>query len=274
MSGEAIAWAVREQTPSLGCKLLLLLLAYHANDEHTGSPSLGVLQRDAGMTDRGVQKCLAQLAEAGLVTIQRRACPDRRTATNMFRLVIRPGHSPAAVPATPNAIRPPSNAVLHPPNSVPPAGPNVVRPQPELNSSWPSPAPSHATPRGNGPSARGGTRRRRQQHDDPAFAAFWAAYPRPVAKDDARRAWSKAVAGGAAKEEIMAGLATYRFDLRENGRFIPYPATWLNGGRWKDGPAPSTGGLADRFLARYRSGDGSAGGGPVIDGQTALEFPP
>lgn len=66
------------------------------------------------------------------------------------------------------------------------------------------------------------------------FDAFWAAYPRKVGKDDARKKFAQATKAGATPDEIMAGLKRTTFDTREGGRFIPYPATWLNQGRWKD----------------------------------------
>lgn len=71
------------------------------------------------------------------------------------------------------------------------------------------------------------------------FDDFWREYPRKVGKGAARRAWPKAVAacdGDAGF--IVAAVKTQRqlgrFDLREEGRFVPHPATWLNAERWSD----------------------------------------
>lgn len=66
------------------------------------------------------------------------------------------------------------------------------------------------------------------------FDEFWAAYPRKVGKDDARKRYAQVTRRGAKPEEILAGLKRTRFDTREGGRFIPHPATWLNQGRWQD----------------------------------------
>ena len=70
---------------------------------------------------------------------------------------------------------------------------------------------------------------------DPAFQAFWAAYPRRDDKGHAWTAWRKALKK-ADSATIMVGLAAATFDSRR--RFIPLPATWLNGERWAD-EAPS-----------------------------------
>lgn len=78
---------------------------------------------------------------------------------------------------------------------------------------------------------------------DPDFARFWHLYPRKVGKGAARKAWAAAVRRadeGAAS--IIAGITVQtsldRFDTREDGRFIPHPATWLNADRWLDGMEP------------------------------------
>ena len=76
------------------------------------------------------------------------------------------------------------------------------------------------------------------------FAKFWKAYPRKVGKIAAQRAFDKAIhtektnaAAEALLEKMCRVLAKQSESLdwkREDGRFIPYPATWLNAGRWED----------------------------------------
>ena len=72
-----------------------------------------------------------------------------------------------------------------------------------------------------------------------AFEAFWLPYPRKVGKEAAFKAWTGAkkhtdpvvIASGAAK---FATLVRKRGTLNDK---IPYPATWLNAGRWMDDEA-------------------------------------
>lgn len=67
------------------------------------------------------------------------------------------------------------------------------------------------------------------------FDQFWAAYPKKTGKEAARKAWSKTK--GTALDAILTALeAQKRSDQwhRDNGRYIPNPATWLNQGRWQD----------------------------------------
>ena len=45
-------------------------------------------------------------------------------------------------------------------------------------------------------------------------------------------------------EKIMQAVATAKVSeqwLREGGRFIPNPSTWINQGRWDDEPLPPAG---------------------------------
>ncbi|WP_455112792.1 helix-turn-helix domain-containing protein [Rothia mucilaginosa] len=69
------------------------------------------------------------------------------------------------------------------------------------------------------------------------FLDFYAAYPRHVGKEAARRAFEKAVKAGTAPADIVEGARRYAAATAAAGtetRFIAHPATWLNAGRWND----------------------------------------
>lgn len=74
------------------------------------------------------------------------------------------------------------------------------------------------------------------------FDAFWEAYPRKVGKDAAWRSWQKRRPDEGLATAMLAALEWQRESenwRKEQGQFIPHPATWLNQGRWQDEPAPS-----------------------------------
>lgn len=76
------------------------------------------------------------------------------------------------------------------------------------------------------------------------FAEFWTAYPKKVGKKAAQKAWEKAKPDAELSEKIMQAVATAKTSeqwLREGGRFIPNPSTWINQGRWDDEPLPPAG---------------------------------
>jgi hypothetical protein len=68
------------------------------------------------------------------------------------------------------------------------------------------------------------------------FADFWALYPRKTDRDDAEKAWAKAVTRKP-PADIIAAIARTAEHWRNEGyekRFIPHGATWLNKNRWND----------------------------------------
>ena len=68
------------------------------------------------------------------------------------------------------------------------------------------------------------------------FGKFYAEYPRKVGKGAAQKAYQSA-RKTTDHETIMAGLERHRRQLavdRTEAKFIPHPATWLNGQRWSD----------------------------------------
>lgn len=71
------------------------------------------------------------------------------------------------------------------------------------------------------------------------FDRWYAAYPKKEDRGHAVAAYAKAIKAGATPAEILAGLQRNVSALREKERkYIPLPATWLNGQRWTDEPAP------------------------------------
>lgn len=76
-----------------------------------------------------------------------------------------------------------------------------------------------------------------RQELETRFAKFWQAYPRKVAKVAALRAWMKLTPGDAQLEDMLADVLDRCRSpdwLKDNGAYIPHPATYLNGKRWED----------------------------------------
>ena len=66
------------------------------------------------------------------------------------------------------------------------------------------------------------------------FDAFWAVYPRKVGKGDARKAFAKVKAPVSVLINAVNTQKQSQQWLRNDGQYIPNPATWLNQGRWED----------------------------------------
>lgn len=70
-----------------------------------------------------------------------------------------------------------------------------------------------------------------------SFNDFWKAYPKKVSKANALKAWKKLKPNDDLAREIIYALERQKQSAqwqKNNGQFIPYPATWLNGRRWED----------------------------------------
>ena len=67
-----------------------------------------------------------------------------------------------------------------------------------------------------------------------AFEEFWAAYPRKVGKSDAQKAFAKVKVPVLTLIEAINKQKKSEQWSKDGGKYIPHPATWLNGERWND----------------------------------------
>ncbi len=82
------------------------------------------------------------------------------------------------------------------------------------------------------------------------FERFWQAYPNKKARAECIRVWTSPtgkfgqILGGRKPDEKLVDEMLEAIEWqkstdgwkKDKGRFIPYPATWLNQGRWQDKP--------------------------------------
>jgi uncharacterized protein YdaU (DUF1376 family) len=72
---------------------------------------------------------------------------------------------------------------------------------------------------------------------DQRFLEFWQAYPRKKSKGQAEKAWMSLKADDDLSRKVLQGLAAAKRSqdwLKDNGRYIPHPATWLRARGWED----------------------------------------
>jgi len=92
--------------------------------------------------------------------------------------------------------------------------------------------------------------RRVETRGDNDFEKFWAAYPRKDAKVQAEKAFAKLCPNEQLLADILAGIKraeTSEQWRKDEGKFIPYPSTWLNQRRWEDGGSRPTGSVSPLF---------------------------
>lgn len=74
----------------------------------------------------------------------------------------------------------------------------------------------------------------KRESESKAFDVFWAAYPKKVAKEAARKAFEKVKVDISVLVTAVEEQRASPQWKKDNGQFIPNPATWLNQGRWED----------------------------------------
>lgn len=84
----------------------------------------------------------------------------------------------------------------------------------------------------------------------PGFEAFWTAYPKKAAKNDAAKAFAKLAPDGELLAVLLAAVREQADSpgwRKDGGQFIPNAATWLNGRRWEDELSTVSNALSDIF---------------------------
>ncbi len=87
------------------------------------------------------------------------------------------------------------------------------------------------------------------------FDIFWKAYPKKKSKDAAQRRWDSIKPDAELLQTMLAAIEQQKKSedwRKDGGQFIPYPATWLNAGSWKDESVESREATNAEKLAEYQ----------------------
>lgn len=206
------AWEHAPDDLTSGQMLVLLAVADHAGPDGTEAwPTIARLAAMSRLSESAVQRALKELVARGLLLREinaggtRGQRADRRPS--LFTVVMdgvastRPGAAHGVASTRLRGGVHAAQTVLTPPEDQNPPLPTVAAPA------------------------------------DPAvsFEEFWALYPRHVGgRLAAAKAWDKACKIASA-EVILAAVRLFAASVvGAEPRFIPYPTTWLNAGRWAD----------------------------------------
>jgi hypothetical protein len=99
----------------------------------------------------------------------------------------------------------------------------------------------------------GGTSPIEKIYTDGGFTAFWEEYPRKTGKGATAKAWKAARITPAMVDKVLAAVKGYKQTeqwKREGGRFIPYPATFINQRRFDDEPSAPSSEVANKYAGR------------------------
>lgn len=203
MSITAIAAALRATRTPTGAQLctsrmiaLHALATFTSERTHECWPSLSTLETHTGLSRNTIRSAIRTLESYGWVSRL-----DRPGTTPRYQL-------------HPDAIRASQQAAQA---SASPAEPAPAEP---------APAPVDTPKPRRAPAGKG----------DPAFEAFWAAYPRPIDRRKAHTAW-KAAVKRETPETIVQAAQEFGAWARQNLtpddiRWVIYPQRWLERDRW------------------------------------------
>jgi DNA-binding transcriptional ArsR family regulator len=88
MSTQCLNWAIRARTGSGTKKLVLLLLADHADEQHTCYPKIDTLAERSELSESAIEKAIAALRDAGFLRVLRRAKRSGGRRSNRYLLLV------------------------------------------------------------------------------------------------------------------------------------------------------------------------------------------
>jgi len=200
-------------TVSASAVCVYAVLAEAANADQLSWPSKATIGDRTGLSARTVQRCIAELSDAGWVGVAERTRANGSQTSNTY-LVLRVRVDTSVLPPQDISVSPPETFVSPPePDPLEPDSDGVLF----LNSvGHPQAADAHT-----------------DDEDDP-FDAWWSEYPRKVQKVQARKAYARA-AKKVSHERLLEAMRTYRdFDSRVAEGYIQHASTWLNNESWDD----------------------------------------
>ncbi len=220
-------------------KFLLMTLANYADPEGRCFPAQRVLVEDTGLCERTVRRLLGALEAAGLIHREERRRRDGSRASDLITLLfvnrqqMPDGHASTGTSCpTPRHESPDLPARDAGLTTFEPVIEPVIEP---ITSSGDRSSPEMV---------RSADRKSRRQPPTAAeqaeFDAFWAIYPRRVAKKPALDAFLAAVRRGVRATNIAHGASAYAAAREgQDPSKTAHAATWLNQERWTDEAEPS-----------------------------------
>ena len=231
---------VWEWSDSEGTSLLVMLaLADHADDDGYCFPGIARIARKCRVSERSVQRHLRDLEKIGELVIEEgRGIVTQGGCTNRYRITVtprttadNPGH-----PRTQSGDRltggdnPGTKGVTNGAKR----GDTALPPEPSGESEFELSGDTPVVPKGTGEASL-----RKSKTD--GFESFWRDYPRKVSKEKARNAWVRHNCASK-QEEIALSLAEHKLCaqwLKQDGRFIPHPQSWINAHGWENDVTPA-----------------------------------
>lgn len=231
MSVRAINWAFEQKLASSD-KFVLFAFANFADDrDGIAFPSLKTIARMTGLNIKTVRRAVQELEARGLL-----ADTGKRKGHTKTVRVYRVNFLDAGDVGVKTGLHPKLDDIQISPEARPNLPPTETGFGPKADQFWdPEPSITIQEPSGEPPIS---SKHFPQKNAAGDFDAFWAEYPRKIAKINAQKIYISVIKKGHQHEQIMEGLRRQNADWqrrpRSEHRFIPHPSTWLQQERWRD----------------------------------------
>lgn len=196
MSFEAMSWAAKRPCKNSLNKLVLLMLANYADENHRTWPSYKHLAELCECTERSVMRAVQSLQEEGALAIWPRYTQEGKQTSNLFILHVEWGDKNDRVGVTKTT-------------------PNTVIDIHNNNTN------------------RGDKKDTPKYCQD--FEDWWTLYPRnDGSKKKAHELWQRVTKKEIEVDKLQR--ATFKFmkaSIGKDKKFLPHATTWLNQGRWE-----------------------------------------
>jgi len=197
-----------------GAKLFYAQVSRFANSGGVCWKSNQTLSTELGVSERTITRYVAELENAGFICTEFVGVRDKkRRSERHIRL------------AQPFPFKVDKNVYLNIDKNVEDKVDKNVYPHKENNTRKKN---TPITPKGG--------------EGETMFDRFWRLYPRKVSKQAAKRAWDKLKPDLVLCSKMSIALKAQMQSeawQRDDGRYIPYPSSWLNGKRWEDEITPA-----------------------------------
>ena len=214
-------------------KLVVVIISNYIGANEKAWPGLRRIATDAGVSVGTVRESLERLEKAGMLLVEKRGqgkCQHYRISETVQKTYT------VGVQETCTVKK--NKLCRKPTQSVQKTYTELCR-KPTQKRTRTIKEPKGARKKQKPVSAKIPKHRQRVGPDttDETFAVFWETYPLKVAKAKAQASWKKIKPSGDLLGTILAALESHKDSeqwQKDGGRYIPHPATWLNGRRWED----------------------------------------
>ncbi|MEI8573575.1 helix-turn-helix domain-containing protein [Methylomonas sp. LW13] len=240
MSFDATKWAwaqIRAGSLPFRARLVLLTLTDRYNDDYKRcNPGIACLSNDTGMHRETVMEAIKQLEASNIISVTRKCGAGSSYKFIGFNYKNQSDNADQSIDTDRKQSADADH--LSPENQSTNIDQSVNADPNQSTITDPNQSVNTDTNQEIEPVNKTIKRKDKKSSSAPnAFSEFYSAYPRKKSRQKAESAWKKINPDEMLLAEIMSGLDLAKKSrdwLKDDGQYIPYPATWLNGRCWED----------------------------------------